>query len=473
MSAGDSGAAASAAARAMPRAQRLDSAGDSGCVSGRIAISRRRVLAALVAAAAVVPGNARALRLFNPCLDPVLPEPLASHEIVARAFEGIDPAKVIDAHVHLLGAGGGPNGAWIGDQMLRLRNPLLHARYRFFLNASCVQADENASRAFLDRLLACHRAAAPGSRLMLLAFDQVYDTQGRARPEASAFHVSDAYARAVAARYPRELEWAASVHPYRTDAVEALDAAVAGGARAVKWLPNAMGIDPASPRCDSFYEALARHRIPLLSHGGRERAVKGVDAGALGNPLRLRRALDHGVRVIVAHCASFGSGVDLDAGDGGPVVPNVDLFARLMDDPRYEPILTGDISALTQSNRTAVALGKVLERTEWHDRLLNGSDYPLPGVPALFDLDDMVEHGFLPADAVPVLERIQDHNPLMFDFVLKRTVTRNGVRFAPRVFETARHLLPPGDASADGNACARACRGPNPRGPSLAEGELT
>ena len=404
-------------------------------------VSRRRMLAALAASAAVVPASAQALRLFNPCLDPVLPEPLASHDIVARALDGIEPGKVIDAHVHLLGAGGGPNGAWVGDQMLQWSNPLQYARFRFFLNASCVRFTEGASGAFLDRLLACHRAALPGSRLLLLAFDQVYDTRGRARPETTAFYVSNAYTRKVAARHPDELAWAASVHPYRADAVEALDAAVAGGALAVKWLPNAMGIDPASPRCDPFYEALARHRIPLLTHGGGERAVRGVGDDELGNPLRLRRALDHGVRVIIAHCASFGTGVDLDAGPDGPDVLNVDLFARLMDDPRYEDLLTGDISALTQSNRTAVALGKVLERTEWHDRLLNGSDYPLPGVPALFDLGDMVDLGFLPADAVAVLEAIQDHNPLLFDFVLKRTVSRHGVRFATGVFETARHLV--------------------------------
>ena len=406
-------------------------------------VPRRQVLAALAASAAVVPASAHALRLFNPCLEPDLPEPLASHEIVARAFDGIDPAKVVDAHVHLLGAGGGPDGAWIGEQMRRPTNLLQYARYRFFLNASCVPSDAEPNRAYLDRLLACHRAAMPGARLMLLAFDQVHDAQGRPRPEISAFHVPNTYARAVAERHPGELEWAASVHPYRTDAVQALDAAVAGGALAVKWLPNAMGIDPGSARCDPFYEALARHRIPLLTHGGRERAVKGAGDDALGNPLLLRRALDHGVRVIVAHCASFGSGIDLDAGPRGPVVPNVDLFARLMDDPRYEHVLMGDISAIMQSNRTAAAIGKLLERTEWHDRLLNGSDYPLPGVPALFDLDDLVEHGFLPANAAPVLETIQDHNPLMFDFVLKRTAGRNRARFAPRVFEAARLLKRP------------------------------
>ena len=404
---------------------------------------------ASAATAALTPTAARALRLFNPCLDPVLPEPLASHEIVARAFDGIDAAQVIDAHVHLVGVGGGPNRAWIGDQMRRPTNPLQYARYRFFLNASCVRSGADPSRAFLDRLLACHRATLPGSRLLLLAFDQVHGHDGRPRPETTAFHVPNAYARAVAARHPGELEWAASVHPYRSDAVQALDAAVADGALAVKWLPNAMGIDPASPRCDPFYEALARHRIPLLTHGGRERAVAGVDDDTLGNPLLVRRALEHGVRVIVAHCASFGTGVDLDAGPNGPVVPNIDLFARLMDDPRYGHLLMGDISALMQSNRTAAALGKVLGRTEWHDRLLNGSDYPLPGVTALFDLDDMVKHGFLSADVVPVLETIQDHNPLMFDFVLKRTVRRQGARFATSVFETARHLVAPSGAPTD------------------------
>ena len=460
-------------------------------------IPRRRMLGMLAAPAVFASASAYGFRagrfrFFNPCLDAVLPEPLASHEIVARAFDGIDPMRVIDAHVHLLGDDGGVNGIegrvegtgggtggetggtstddggrgtvagdgtsggtgmdndgddgpWIGEQMRSpLRNPLQYARYRVFLNASCVRRQsEDASGAFLDRLLACHRATAPGSRLMLLAFDQVYDEGGRARPETTAFHVPDTYARIVAARYPGELAWAASVHPYRADAVEALDAAAADGARAVKWLPNAMGIDPASPSCDRFYETLARHRLPLLTHGGRERAVRGTGDDTLGNPLRLRRALDHGVRVIVAHCASFGAGVDLDAGPGGSAVPNLDLFTRLMDDPRYEHLLMGDVSALTQANRFPDALGAVLERKEWHGRLLNGSDYPLPGVPALYDLERMAEHGFLAADAVPVLEAIQDHNPLMFDFVLKRTVASHGARFSPRVFETARHLDPP------------------------------
>ena len=58
---------------------------------------------------------------------------------------------------------------------------------------------------------------------------------------------------------------------------------------------------------------------------------------------------------------------------------NFELFAQLMDDARYRTNLFGDISAMTQNNRMSV-VATLLERRDWHERLLNGSDYPLPGV---------------------------------------------------------------------------------------------
>ena len=76
-----------------------------------------------------------------------------------------------------------------------------------------------------------------------------------------------------------------------------------------------MGIDPASPRCDAV---LSMHcedlGLPLIAHAGLERAVLGREEHDFGNPLRLRRALDAGVRVVVAHCASMGEDRDLDKG---------------------------------------------------------------------------------------------------------------------------------------------------------------
>ena len=42
----------------------------------------------------------------------------------------------------------------------------------------------------------------------------------------------------------------------------------------------------------------------------------------------------------------------------------------------------------------------------------------------------------LDPSAVPVLREIREHNALLFDFVLKRSLVSNGTRLASSVFET-------------------------------------
>jgi len=374
--------------------------------------------------------------LVNPCLDAALPDALAANDIIASAWEDVDANAFWDCHAHLLGLGDSGAGAWVNPKMRELTHPILFAQYKFFLNAACVDESQHVDEDYVRRLLSYQSGLEPGTRLMLLAFDYAFGEDGRPLESDSGFHVPNTYARDVARRHPDKLEWTASIHPYREDAVSALEDAVRNGARAVKWLPPSMNIDPASPRCDAFYEALARLDVPLLSHGGLERAVHVPGAQALGNPLRLRRALEHGVRVIVAHCASLGEGKDLDAGTGSR--PNFELFARMMDEPRYENLLFGDISAMTQLNRIGPALDTVLERTDWHTRLLNGSDYPLPGVFPLFSMTTMADRGYIDARQAESIRALRAYNPLLFDFVLKRSLRRGGKGFSPQVFETRR-----------------------------------
>lgn len=380
--------------------------------------------------------------LWNPCLAK-LPRELAEHELVRTAWEGIEPARVWDAHVHLVGIGDSDSGVVLNAGMSSLWNPGQYVRRLFYLNAGCVhEAPGNVDRAYVERMHNLVDGLRPGVKLMLFAFDQTYDEQGRPLAEQTAFYVPNAYARDVARANPQYFEWVASIHPYRSDCVDALEAARRQGARAVKWLPAAMGMDPASPRCDRFYDALARTGIPLISHAGEERAVSGAETHDFGNPLRLRRALDAGVRVVVAHCASIGSDRDLDAGPNGPVVESFTLFARLMEEARYQGRLYGDISAVTQLNRAGTVLAQLIERPEWHARLLNGSDYPLPGVMPIFSVDYVVSLKLLPAEAAPVLREIRAHNPLLFDFVLKRHLRSGGRGFDTRVFLTRSFFAP-------------------------------
>lgn len=372
--------------------------------------------------------------LTNACLG-ALPPALRDHPLVQAAWEGLDAAQVVDTHVHLVGVGDTGPDTWINPEMEEIWHPGRYLQRIFYLNATCTGDHRPVDDAVVQRLVEQCREMRPGFRALLLAFDWARNERGEIDRTDSTFRVADAYAARVAARHPEHFLWAASIHPLDPAAVARVDDALAKGARAVKWLPSAQLIDPADPRCDPFYARLAQARLPLISHGGDERAVHSARE-ELDNPLRLRRALDAGVQVVIAHCASLGQGKDLDA-PGTPLRGNFDLFARLMDEPRYRANLTGDISAITQMNRVDVC-AKVLARTDWHDRLLNGSDYPLPGVIPIVSLPALVERGLLAADTAPVLAELRNHNVLLFDFVLKRSLAHEGKRFGKAVFETRR-----------------------------------
>jgi mannonate dehydratase len=177
--------------------------------------------------------------------------------------------------------------------------------------AACVgDAPDGAVDArYVERLTRLLDAFPAGFKMLLFAFDLAVDDAGVERPERSTFHTPNAYAAAIARVRPERFEWVASVHPYRPDALERLDAAAAAGARAVKWLPSSMNVDPTSARCDAFYARLAAHRLPLIVHCGEEVAAPGARQHAFNNPLQLRRVLDAGVRVVVAHAPRSGTRV--------------------------------------------------------------------------------------------------------------------------------------------------------------------
>lgn len=377
--------------------------------------------------------------LWNPC-KAGLPPWVQRHELVRNAFQGLDPKQVWDAHTHLVGVGDSNSGILLNPRMNSAFNPSYYARRLFFLNAGCAYDIEGGStdRAYVRRLLTLAGSLRPGAKLILFAFERTYGEDGKVDLDRTAFHVPDGYAAEVARQYPAWFEWACSVHPYRPDCVEALERAKKDGARAVKWLPASMGIDPASPLCDRFYAAAARLDLPVITHAGLERAVIGTDVQEYGNPLRLRRALDAGVRIVVAHCASMGQDRDIDRGPNGPLVDSFLLFSRLFEEKRYESRLFGDISAMTQVARAGPTLAKVIEREDWHPRLLNGSDYPLPGIMPIFSVDYLVSLGLLEESVKPVLREVREHNPLLFDFVLKRALRSNGKALSRSIFETRR-----------------------------------
>jgi uncharacterized protein len=368
----------------------------------------------------------------------MLPPELANHELVKAAWAGVRTDQVWDCHTHVagVGAGGSGIGIVIHPDMDHLSSPWRYAQKLAYMNAACAENGERIDVSYVERLRQLTDGMAPGFKAMLLAFDWFYDANGKMVPERSTFYVPNEYVQKIAAAHPDRFEWIASVHPYRADAIETLESVAKNGARAVKWLPAAQGMDPSSKKCIPFYDTLSRLKLPLLVHCGEEKAVHGGDTPHFGNPLYMRLAMERGVKVIVAHCASLGEDRDIDKGGSGPHTASFWLFARLMDDPQYKGQLFGDISAVTQVNRPPYILHTLLEKTEWHDRLLHGSDYPLLGVMPLISTEMMVKMGVLPIAYREPLVTLRRHNPLLYDFVLKRSLRWQGQGFSSNVFET-------------------------------------
>lgn len=356
----------------------------------------------------------------------------AAHDLVHAAFEGLDTTRLVDTHGHLLGNGDAGSGCTLHTSLVQGFQPLERLRHRVILGAAGVADAASVDRGYVERYAALAAGFPPGARFWLFAFDHAHDDAGLPRPDWSTFHVPDAYAAAVARANPG-FAWVASIHPYRDDALERLDAAIAEGAVAVKWLPSAMNIDPLDARCRAFYVRLAAAQLPLVVHVGEEKAVPGAQRHGFGNPLLLRAPLAEGVTVIAAHAASLGAAEDTDR-RSAPRRPAFELFARLMDEADGQHLLA-DVSAVWQVNRGGAVQRALLERDDWHDRLLNGSDYPLPGIAALVSLPALAASGLLPAADVAPLQALRAHNPLLFDFVLKRRLRSGSRRLPAGVFE--------------------------------------
>ena len=310
-----------------------------------------------------------------------------------------------------------------------------YIQFSVYKSSSGITDIDNADAQYVDRLVRLVKGIPHRGKFRILAFDKSYSEKGILIEEKTEFYTPNRYVMDLAKQYPDLFIPTISIHPYRKDAVERLDYWAQRGAKLIKWLPNTMVIDASSPILDAYYDAVKRNNMVIHTHVGKEYAVEAGEDQKYGNPLRFRRALDRGVKVIMAHVASLGASIDLDDPDKREV-SNFDLFLRLMDEKKYEGLLFGDISAITQANRLPIPLATIIERKDLHSRLVNGSDYPLPAVNVVIRTSALVSEGFITAQERLLLNEIYDINPLLFDFVLKRTLRhpQTGNQFPAGIF---------------------------------------
>jgi uncharacterized protein len=359
----------------------------------------------------------------------------AARKLIDEALEGIEPGTFSDFHVHHL-------SLLLNDEWLSWLHPIKRARTLVYMSASAVNLTATIVKDHLARIVELARALPPGARLYLYAMDRTYREDGTADVERTPFYVPDESVLDATREHPELFVPVISVHPYRKDALEALEAGARAGSRHVKWLPNAMGINPASPLVEPFYRKMVELDMVLLSHTGGEDAFE-ASYPEFGNPLLLRKPLEMGVKVVALHAASNGKNVDIEdpAREG---ISSWKLFFRLLEDPRYDGLLFADTASMTFFNHLEGALFALLDREDLHRRFVHGSDYPLCGVNMALWTWKLAWEGFITDEEAAALDEIYGYNPLLFDFVVKRTVRHpvSGKRLALSSFKTPLALGP-------------------------------
>ena len=322
------------------------------------------------------------------------------------------PAKgkeIIDYHVHIAGLGYGDSGCFV--------NTLMRENYRFSFYLRALDVTEEDLRNFgdqivVERLSTNVKRSKTISKAVILALDGVVDTRGRLDRERTQIYIPNDYAFRQAGHY-ENLLFAASINPYRIDALSRLKEVAGQGAVFIKWIPSIMYIDPSDPKLIPFYRQMVSLELPLLTHTGQERSFPDA-RDDLADPLKLELPLRLGVKVIAAHIATTGESEGQD---------NFERILPLFD--KY-PNLFADISSLTQINKFGF-MEKALAIEGFEKRLIYGTDWPLqffPLVSAWYHIDEI---SLFQAAAISGLDNVFDRDvALKYAMGMKKSVFYNG-----------------------------------------------
>jgi len=271
----------------------------------------------------------------------------------------------IDAHVHLMGADQEKHKCFISPAM---RKSVTAWYLSKMAGVSLRVSDEIFDLAYADHLARLVREASSLDKALIFGMDGLRDSAGALDPRTEAL-VSNDWTMEVVARHPDVFIFGASIHPARPDAIDELDRCAEAGAVCVKWVPPSMGIDPAEKRFTGFYRRMKEHGMVLTSHTGYEHSVFVIDQ-SLGDPERLRLPLELGLTVVAGHAGTSG------------FIHKVEYFPNMVKLCEEFKNLYADTSAI--ANPVRFTYRQRLLEPPLLDRLIQGTDYPVPPTPILW-----------------------------------------------------------------------------------------
>jgi predicted TIM-barrel fold metal-dependent hydrolase len=298
---------------------------------------------------------------------------------------------VIDTHTHIFCWGEHPEQGYLSEKTRRG----LVTRLVLALTGLRREAGNTLSEKMRNRLLRHLR----GSQLdfaVVLAQDAVYREDGSRDDGATHFYVSNDYVLELA-RECEKIVPGCSINPIRKDALQELERCRAAGARLIKVHTAIQGVDPSRAEFEPFYRLAAELDMVLMFHTGYEHSCT-VVSQQYTDPRKLARALDFGRPVIAAHCGTCA------------FFDPEDYFPRFVEMMQRHDNLFGDTAVMASLIRPRSLARLAAQDASLRERILHGSDYPLP--PSR--LPYLLRTGLFPAER---------KNPLDLDLRIKRGFT--------------------------------------------------
>jgi uncharacterized protein len=276
--------------------------------------------------------------------------------------------KTIDIHTHLLS----PSVSFD-----RLYDKIAVRFFAKGLGVDSAQLRARPYETYVATMAASIQASQMVDKVCLFGVDACFDERGREIERNKTVCAMNQDVLDVTQTYPEQFIPFFSINPRRLNALDLIDEQAELGCQGAKFLQNYWGVDLNDERLIPYYEKLKQHNLPLIIHIGSEYSITSHAAYERVNMLDL--PLASGIKVIAAHMGL------------GRVNYKLLPWKNISKDPRYfdsdyycllemletHPNLYADLSA-TLAPLRARALRHLSQQTAIHDKILFGTDYPVP-----------------------------------------------------------------------------------------------
>src|SRR5262245_4069585 len=95
-------------------------------------------------------------------------------DLIKRAFDDVEPDRLVDHHVHIAGIGVGDTHAFVNRKMRTWSHPFHRLKYKVYMSSAGVESEANADKQFVDRLARLVAGINGHGKHRILGFDKHY-----------------------------------------------------------------------------------------------------------------------------------------------------------------------------------------------------------------------------------------------------------------------------------------------------------